>query len=61
MNETKAISFVTLHLEGEEHEWWYHELVTLVHSHITSNREFTKRLMDRFDRKDPKIHFRDLA
>jgi hypothetical protein len=35
--------------------------VTLDHSRITSYREFTNRLMDRFDRKDPEIHFRDLA
>jgi hypothetical protein len=61
MTETKAISFATLHLEGEAHEWWYHGLVTLGHSRITSYREFTDRLMDRFDRKDPEIHFRDLA
>ena len=61
MIETEAISFATLHLEGEAHEWWYHGLVTLGHSRIISYREFTDRLMDRFDRKDPKIHFRDLA
>jgi hypothetical protein len=61
MTETKAISFATLHLEGEAHEWWYHGLVTLGHSRITSYREFTDRLMDRCDRKDPEIHFRDLA
>jgi hypothetical protein len=61
MTETEAISFMTLHLEGEAHEWWYHGLVTLGHSRITSYREFTDRLMDRFDRKDPEIHFRDLA
>jgi hypothetical protein len=61
MTETEAISFVTLHLKGEAHEWWYHGLVTLGHSHITSYREFTDRLMDRFDGKDPEIHFRDLA
>jgi hypothetical protein len=61
MTETEAISFATLHLEGEAHEWWYHGLVTLGHSRITSYREFTDRLMDRFDRKDPEIHFRDLA
>ena len=51
MTETKAINFATLHLEGEAHEWWYHGLVTLGHSHITSYREFIDRLMDRFDRK----------
>jgi hypothetical protein len=61
MIETKAINFVTLHLEGEAHEWWYHGLVTLGYSHITSYRYFIDRLMDRFDRKDPKIHFRDLS
>jgi hypothetical protein len=61
MIETEAISFVTLHLEGEAHEWWYHGLVTLGHSRITSYREFTNRLMERFDRKDLEIHFRNLA
>jgi hypothetical protein len=61
MTEKEAISFATLHLEGEAQEWWYHGLVTLGHSRITSYREFTNRLMDRFDRKDPEIRFRDLA
>jgi hypothetical protein len=61
MTEAEAISFATLHLEGEAHEWWYHGLVTLGHDHITSYKEFTERLMDRFDRRDPEIHFRDLA
>jgi hypothetical protein len=61
MTETEAISFSTLHLEGEAHEWWHHGLVMLGHSHITSYKEFMERLMDRFDRRDPKIHFRDLA
>jgi hypothetical protein len=61
MTEIEAINFATLHLEGEAHEWWYHGLVTLGHSHITSYRDFTDRLMDRFDRKDPEIHFRNLA
>jgi hypothetical protein len=61
MTETEAINFVTLHLEGEAHEWWYHGLVTLGHSRITSYREFTERFMDRFDRRDLEIHFRDLA
>jgi hypothetical protein len=61
MTETEAISFATLHFEGEAHEWWYHGLVTLGHSRNTSYREFTYRLMDRFDRKDLKIHFRDLT
>jgi hypothetical protein len=61
MTETLAISFATLHLEGEAHEWWYHGLVTLGHSCITSYRDFTDRLMDRFDKKDLEIHFKNLA
>jgi hypothetical protein len=61
MTETEAISFETLHLEGEAHEWWYHGLVTLGHSRITSYRDFKDRLMDRFYRKDLEIHFKDLA
>ena len=50
-----------LHLDGEAHEWWYHGLVTLGHNTISSYSEFTHKLMERFDRKDPEIHFRDLA
>jgi hypothetical protein len=61
MTETEAISFATLQLEGEVHEWWHHGLVTLGHSHITSHREFKERIMDRFDRRDPEIHFRDVT
>jgi hypothetical protein len=61
MTETEAISFMTLHLEGEAHKWWYHGVVTLGHSRITSYKDFTDRLMDRFERKDHEIHFMDLA
>jgi hypothetical protein len=61
MTESEAISFATLHLEGEAHEWWYHGLVTLGHNRITSYLEFTERLMERFDKKDPELHFRDLT
>ena len=60
MTETESIRFATLHLDGEAHEWWYHGLVTLGHSRITSYRDFTDRLIDRFDKKDPEIHFRYL-
>jgi hypothetical protein len=60
MTEAEAISFSTLHLEGEAHEWWHHGLMTLGHNHITSYREFNERIMDRFDRRNLEIHFRDL-
>jgi hypothetical protein len=61
MTETKAINFATLHLDVEAHEWWYHGLLTLGHNHITSYLEFTEWLMERFDRRDPELHFRDLT
>ena len=61
MTEVDVIKLATLYLYGESHEWWYHGLVTLGHSSITSYLDFTQRLIDRFDRKDPEIHFRELA
>lgn len=41
MTEAEAIKFATLHLDGEAHKWWYHRLVTLGHTSITSYVEFT--------------------
>jgi hypothetical protein len=61
MTEVKAIKYATLHLKGESQEWWYHRLVTLGHTNITSYVEFTQILMDMFDKKDLEIHFRELA
>ena len=63
MKETDAIKLATLHLNREAHEWWYHVLVTLGHNTISSYSEFTQKqkLMEWFDREEPKIHFRELA
>ena len=61
MPEEEAIKFVALHLEGVVHEWWHHGLVTLGHNQVTSYVEFTKRLIDHFDGKDPELNFKDLA
>ena len=61
MIETDAIKLATLHLDGEAHEWGYHGLVTLGHNTITSYTYFTQMLIDQFDKKDPEVHFRDLA
>jgi hypothetical protein len=54
------INYATLQLEGEAHKWWYHGLVTLGHANITSYVDFTQNLMNKFDQKDPEIHFREL-
>ena len=35
--------------------------MTLSHNTITSYSDFTQRLMERFDKKDVEIHFKDLA
>ena len=35
--------------------------MTLGHNTITSYPYFTQRLIERFDRKDPQVHFRELA
>jgi hypothetical protein len=61
MTEVEAIKFPTLHFDGEAHGWLYHGLVTLGNSNITSYEDFTQRLVDRFNRKDHEIHFRELV
>jgi len=61
MREVDSIHFSTLHLEGDAQEWWYHGLITLGHLHINTYMEFTRILLERFERKDSKLHFQDLA
>jgi hypothetical protein len=61
ITKAEAIKFSTQHLDGEAHGWWYHGQVTLGHVSITTYEDFTQRLMDRFNKKDPEIHFRELA
>jgi hypothetical protein len=61
MTEAEEIKFSTLHLDGEAHKRCYHGIVTLGHAIISSYVEFTHILMDKFDKKDIEIHFRDLA
>jgi uncharacterized protein YutE (UPF0331/DUF86 family) len=59
--EIEAIKYVVFHLEGEVHEWWYHGLVTLGHARITSYLDFTQRIIEWFDKKDPDFHFKELT
>jgi hypothetical protein len=60
MEEGNAIKYATLDLMGKAHDWWFHGITTLGHGHVTSYRDFTQRLIDRFDREDPELHFREL-
>ena len=61
MLETKAIKVATLHLDGEAQDWWFHGLVTLRHSTVTTYVEFTRRLMERFEQRDLEQHFVELT
>jgi hypothetical protein len=61
ITEVEAIKYATLHLEGEAHKWWYHGMVTLGHTNITLYVDFTQILIDRVDKKNLEIHFRELA
>ncbi|MCY6525028.1 hypothetical protein, partial [Actinobacillus pleuropneumoniae] len=60
MSKTEAIKVATLHLDGEAQDWWFHGLVTLGHSTVTTYAEFTNRLIERFDQRDPEQHFVEL-
>ena len=61
MAEDEAIKFAILHLEGLAHEWWHHDLVTQGFRQITTYAEFTQKLTERFDRKDPESYFQELT
>ena len=60
MAETEAIKVAALHLDGEAQDWWFHGMVTLGHSIVTAYAEFTWRLIERFDRRDPEENFVEL-
>ena len=61
MSETEAIKVATLHLDGEAQDWWFHGLVTLRHSTVRTYVEFTRRVIERFDRRDPEQYFVELT
>ena len=61
MAEGEAIKVAVLHLEGEAHDWWFHGMTTLGHSGVTAYAEFTRRLIEWFDRRDPEEHFVELT
>jgi hypothetical protein len=61
IEEEKAIKFAKLHLSGKVHDWWFHGMTTLGQEHITSYKDFTKRLIDIFHREDPKLYFKELT
>ena len=61
MVEEDELKMVILHIEGEYSDWWFHGIITLVHDHILSYEGFSNALMERFERKDPELPFKELA
>ena len=57
----EAIKIVVLHLEGEAHDCLFHGLSTLGHANVIAYSEFTRRLVERFARRDLEAPFIDLA
>ena len=57
----EAINIPALHFEGEAHNWWFHGLSTLGHSNVTTYSEFTRGMVEIFDRRDPEAPFMSLA
>ena len=48
-------------MDGEDQDWWFHGMVTLGHCTVTTYAEFTRRLIERFDRRDSDQHFFELT
>ena len=61
MVEEDALKMAILHLEGEDSDWWFHGLRTLVHDQILSDDGFSNALMERFERKDLELPFKELT
>ena len=59
--EMEAIKIAVLHFEGEAHDWWFHGLSTLGHANVTAYSEFTRRMVEIFDRRDKEASFMSLA
>ena len=59
--EMEAINIAALHLEGEAHDWWFHGLSTLGHANVIAYSNFTRRLVERFDRRDLEAPWISLA
>ena len=57
MPEAEAIKIVVLHFHGEAHDWWFHGISTLGQNNVSTYAEFTRRLVERFDWKDPEAPF----
>ena len=61
MVEEDALKMAILHLEGEGSDFWFHSIIIFGHYQILYYEGLSDELMDRFERKDPKIPFKELT
>ena len=61
MVEEDALKMLNLHIEREASDWCFHGLRTLGHYHILSYEVLSNALIERFERKDPELPFKELA
>lgn len=61
MTELDELTISTLHLEREAHDWWFHGLTTMGHAGVTTYKDFTRRVLENFKRRDPKEHFGEMT
>ena len=57
MVERDAIKFESIHLDEDSIDWWFHCMKTLGHDQVVTYKEFTIKLLEIFDRRDPDISF----
>jgi len=60
MTEVEAMKIATLHLKGEAHDWWFHGLTMMGHAGVTTYEDFTRSVLERFERRDLEEHFGEL-
>ena len=55
VSEDEAIRVAVLHFEGKAYAWWMFESFSLKNFNTCSFTNFTKKLVERFDKKHEKI------
>ena len=50
-----------LHLDRDANEWWFHGLKNLGHYQVKIYGQFVDRVLERFEKKDPELSFKELT
>lgn len=59
--EVEAIKLASFHLEEDAHDWGFHGLDTLGHANVNYYKEFTKRVLQCFEKRYTESHFSELT